>query len=61
MNRTDSNSQGPGTGPLSTNVVVEPLFHEYGGLIFHLIQGMVGQWQESQDLTQEVFISWDQP
>jgi RNA polymerase sigma-70 factor (ECF subfamily) len=35
---------------------VEALIQEYGRLIFHLIYSMVGNWEESEDLTQEVFL-----
>jgi RNA polymerase sigma-70 factor (ECF subfamily) len=30
--------------------------HAYGQLIFHLIYGLTHDWQESQDLTQDVFL-----
>src|SRR5712664_4099642 len=43
-------------GPLPGKEVVEHLVHEYGRLIFHAIYAMTNQWQESQDLTQEVFV-----
>src|SRR5437588_12341586 len=35
---------------------VESLIHEYGTLVFHTIYGLTGNWQESQDLTQETFL-----
>jgi RNA polymerase sigma-70 factor (ECF subfamily) len=35
---------------------VEALIGDYGRLIFHLIYSMTGDWEESQDLTQEVFL-----
>jgi RNA polymerase sigma factor (sigma-70 family) len=35
--------------------VVERLIHEYGKLVFHTIYGLTGDWEESQDLTQETF------
>lgn len=34
---------------------VERLIHEYGKLVFHTIYGLTGDWEESQDLTQETF------
>jgi len=36
---------------------VEQLIRAYGRLVFHLIHGMVHDWHESEDLTQEVFLS----
>ena len=36
---------------------VEQLITDYGRLVFHLIHGMVHDWHESEDLTQEVFLS----
>jgi len=35
--------------------VVEALIHEYGKLVFHTIYGLTGDWEESQDLTQDTF------
>ena len=35
---------------------VETLISEYGKLVFHTIYGLTGDWEESQDLTQETFI-----
>lgn len=35
--------------------VVEALVHEYGKLVFHTIYGLTGEWEESQDLTQDTF------
>lgn len=35
---------------------VESLMTEYGSLVFHLIYGLTGDWQESQDLTQATFL-----
>ena len=35
---------------------VESLIHEYGKLVFHIIYGLTGDWEESQDLTQDVFL-----
>ena len=34
---------------------VETLISEYGKLVFHTIYGLTGDWEESQDLTQETF------
>ncbi len=36
---------------------VEQLIRAYGRLVFHLIVGMVHDWHESEDLTQEVFLA----
>lgn len=35
---------------------VEALAQEYGKLVFHTIYGMIGDWEESQELTQETFL-----
>src|SRR6266568_7933916 len=35
---------------------VEALIHEYGRLVFQVIYGLTGDWQESQDLTQDTFM-----
>jgi RNA polymerase sigma-70 factor, ECF subfamily len=34
---------------------LEALIHEYGKLVFHTIHAMTGDWEESQDLTQDTF------
>ncbi len=34
---------------------VEQLIDEYGKLVFHVIFGLVGDWHESEDLTQDTF------
>src|SRR6266702_4137707 len=34
---------------------VEALIQEYGKLVFHTIYGLTGDWEESQDLTQDTF------
>jgi len=34
----------------------EALIQEYGKLVFHVIYGLIHNWQESEDLTQETFI-----
>ncbi|HLG77719.1 MAG TPA: sigma-70 family RNA polymerase sigma factor [Ktedonobacteraceae bacterium] len=35
--------------------VIEALTHEYYKLVFHTIYGLTGDWEESQDLTQDTF------
>ena len=35
---------------------VEELIERYGKLVFHVIYGLTGRWEESQDLTQETFL-----
>jgi len=35
---------------------VEQLMYEYGRLVFHVICGLVGDWQISEDLTQDTFL-----
>jgi RNA polymerase sigma factor, sigma-70 family len=35
--------------------VVEALIHDYYKLVFHTIYGLTGDWEESQDLTQDTF------
>src|SRR6266849_1403640 len=35
--------------------VIEILIHAYGKLFFHTIYGLTGDWEESQDLTQDTF------
>ena len=40
---------------LSAAQAVEALIHEYGNLVFHTIYGLTGDWEESQDLTQDTF------
>ena len=32
---------------------VEALIHQYSRLVFQVIYGLVGDWHESQDLTQD--------
>jgi RNA polymerase sigma-70 factor (ECF subfamily) len=34
---------------------VETLIQEYGKLVFHTIYGLTGDWEESEDLTQDTF------
>ncbi len=41
---------------LPANQAVEALVSEYYKLIFHTIYGLVGNWDESQDLTQDTFL-----
>jgi RNA polymerase sigma-70 factor, ECF subfamily len=36
--------------------VIESLVHAYGALVFHTIYGLTGDWEESQDLTQDAFV-----
>lgn len=36
---------------------VDDLIRAYGRLVFHLVHGMIQDWHESEDLTQEVFLS----
>src|SRR5690348_15539004 len=36
---------------------VEALIHDYGKLVFRVIFGLTGDWQESQDLTQDTFLA----
>jgi RNA polymerase sigma factor (sigma-70 family) len=35
---------------------VEELIERYDKLVFHVIYGLTGRWEESQDLTQETFL-----
>jgi RNA polymerase sigma-70 factor, ECF subfamily len=35
---------------------VEALIEDYSKLVFHVIYGLTGHWEESQDLTQETFL-----
>src|ERR1700680_4346876 len=35
---------------------VELLIDDYGRLVFQVIYGLTGDWQESQDLTQDTFL-----
>jgi RNA polymerase sigma factor (sigma-70 family) len=42
---------------LSAAQAVEILIQEYGKLVFHVIYSLTGEWEESQDLTQDTFIS----
>lgn len=35
---------------------IETLIREYSKLVFHVIYGLTGQWEESEDLTQETFV-----
>ena len=32
------------------------LIQSYSKLVFHVIYGLTGHWEESQDLTQETFL-----
>lgn len=40
---------------LSAAQAVEALIQEYGKLVFHTIYSLTGDWEESQDLTQDTF------
>src|SRR5436305_2858630 len=40
---------------ISAAQAIEALIHEYGKLVFHTIYGLTGDWEESQDLTQDTF------
>jgi RNA polymerase sigma factor (sigma-70 family) len=35
---------------------IEALIENYSKLVFHVIYGLTGQWEESQDLTQDTFL-----
>jgi len=35
----------------------EALIHHYGRLVFQVIYGLTGEWHESQDLTQDTFLT----
>src|SRR5581483_7752233 len=35
---------------------IEALIHEYSRLVFHVIYGLTGSFEESEDLTQETFL-----
>lgn len=35
---------------------IEALIHEYSKLVFHVIYGLTGHWEESEDLTQDTFL-----
>ena len=35
---------------------IEALIADHGKLVFHVILGLTGDWQESQDLTQDTFV-----
>jgi RNA polymerase sigma factor (sigma-70 family) len=40
---------------MPANQAIEELIQQYGKLVFHTIYGMTGDWEESQDLTQDTF------
>src|SRR5882672_1839964 len=50
-----TNSNGCLVELLSATQAVEQLIHEYYKLVFHTIYGLTGDWEESQDLTQDTF------
>src|SRR6185437_15500040 len=41
---------------ISAAQAIEALLQDYGKLVFHVIYGLTGNWQESEDLTQETFL-----
>jgi RNA polymerase sigma factor (sigma-70 family) len=41
---------------MSAAQAVETLIYDYGRLVFQVIYGLTGDWQESQDLTQDTFL-----
>jgi RNA polymerase sigma factor (sigma-70 family) len=45
-----------GIDTMSAAQAVETLIHDYGRLVFQVIHGLTGDWQESQDLTQDTFL-----
>ena len=45
-----------GIDTMSTTQAVEALIHDYGRLVFQVIYGLTGDWQESQDLAQDTFL-----
>lgn len=40
---------------VETTIALEALIHQYGRLVFQTIYAMTGDWEESQDLTQDTF------
>ncbi len=40
---------------LPADQAIEALIYEYGKLVFHTIYALTGDWEESQDLTQDTF------
>jgi len=40
---------------LPADQAIEALVYEYGKLVFHTIYALTGDWEESQDLTQDTF------
>src|SRR5438132_782376 len=45
-----------GIDTVSAAQAVETLIHDYGRLVFQVIYGLTGDWQESQDLAQDTFL-----
>jgi RNA polymerase sigma-70 factor (ECF subfamily) len=45
-----------GKDTMSAAQAVETLIYDYGRLVFQVIYGLTGDWQESQDLTQDTFL-----
>ena len=46
-----------GNDTMSAAQAVETLIYDYGRLVFQVIYGLTGDWQESQDLTQDTFLA----
>jgi RNA polymerase sigma factor (sigma-70 family) len=49
-------SQGEHVELVPAAQALEVLIEAYGKLVFHLIYSITGNWEESQDLTQETFL-----
>src|SRR5437764_8638767 len=47
--------KGPPVEMMPAAQAVESLINEYGKLVFQTIYGLTGDWEESQDLTQDTF------
>src|SRR5437763_16632037 len=47
--------KGPLVEKMPAAQAVEALINEYGKLVFQTIYGLTGDWEESQDLTQDTF------
>ena len=45
-----------GSDTMPAAQAVEALIHDYGKLVFRVIYGLIGDYQESQDLTQDTFL-----
>lgn len=44
----------------TTDQAIEALLRDYSKLVFHVIYGLTGHWEESEDLTQETFVHFFQ-